>query len=201
MAATASSSSSSSITMDGFTYDVFLSFRVKDTCHGFTSNLQKALHDRGIHTFIGDKVEEIEILPSLFKAIEQSRMVIVVFSKNYAYSPFCLDELAKILHCITEKGQLVLPVFYKVHPSDVLDLRGSYRDAMATHEARSWYHPYTLHKWKNALKQVANLSSFEFMEGYDLIFFFPFPKRIIFLFYYDFNSLNCNNIRCGYHCI
>ncbi|XP_029128672.1 toll/interleukin-1 receptor-like protein [Cajanus cajan] len=104
-------------------YDVFLSFRGSDTRHGFTGHLYKSLCDRGIHTFIDD--EELqsgeEITPSLMKAIQESRIAIPVFSKNYACSPFCLDELVHILACAKEKGQLVLPVFYDVEPSHVRD--------------------------------------------------------------------------------
>ncbi|XP_027924366.1 toll/interleukin-1 receptor-like protein [Vigna unguiculata] len=102
-----------------FTYDVFLSFRGEDTRHGFTGNLYKALCDGGIHTFIDDEDLQSgeEITPALAKAIEESRIAIVVLSHNYASSSFCLDELATILHCHTQ-GLLVLPLFYKVHPSD-----------------------------------------------------------------------------------
>jgi len=99
-----------------FGYDVFLSFRGEDTRYGFTGNLYKALRDRGIHAFIDD--EELqrgdEITAALMKAIEESRIAIVVLSTNYASSSFCLNELATILHCQT-KGLLVIPLFYKVN--------------------------------------------------------------------------------------
>ena len=109
-------------------YDVFLSFRGEDTHYGFTGNLYKALDDRGIHSFIDD--EELqrgdEITPALPKAIQESRIAIIVLSKNYASSSFCLDELATILHCAQKKGLLVIPVFYNVDPSDARHHKGSY---------------------------------------------------------------------------
>ncbi|ESR45006.1 hypothetical protein CICLE_v10003578mg, partial [Citrus x clementina] len=70
-------------------YDVFLSFRGKDTSNHFAF---KIFEDH----------KELErgkaISPGLFKAIEESRFSVVVFSRNYAYSTWCLDELAKIVH-------------------------------------------------------------------------------------------------------
>jgi len=78
----------------GFTYDVFLNFRGEDTRYGFTGNLYKALCDRGIHTFIDDEDLQSgeEITPALQKAIEESRIAIVVLSQNYASSSFCMNS-------------------------------------------------------------------------------------------------------------
>ncbi|XP_061348631.1 disease resistance protein Roq1-like [Gastrolobium bilobum] len=166
MAGQESLSSSSSFSY-GWKYDVFLSFRGEDTRHGFTGNLYKALHDRGIHTFIDD--EELqrgkEITSSLINAIEESRIAITVFSKNYASSSFCLDELAHILHLIKEKGRLVLPVFYDVDPSHVRNQRGSYEEAMASHEERFKDNKEKVQKWRMALRHAADLSGFHFKFG------------------------------------
>ncbi|XP_061350170.1 disease resistance protein Roq1-like [Gastrolobium bilobum] len=150
----------------GWKYDVFLSFRGEDTRHGFTGYLYKALHDRGIHTFIDD--EELQrgdqITPSLENAIEESRIAITVFSKNYASSSFCLDELAHIIHCIKEKGRMVLPIFYDVDPSHVRHQRGSYEEAMASHDKRFKDDMEKVRKWRMALCQAANLSGFHFKQ-------------------------------------
>ncbi|XP_020223697.1 TMV resistance protein N isoform X2 [Cajanus cajan] len=150
----------------GWNYDVFLSFRGSDTRHGFTGHLYKALCDRGIHTFIDD--EELqrgeEITPSLLKAIQESRIAIPVFSKNYASSTFCLDELVSILACFKEKGRLVLPVFYDVDPSHVRHQIGNYEEALNSHKER-FNDQEKLQKWKIALRQVADLSGYHFKHG------------------------------------
>ncbi|KAL5173147.1 Alcohol dehydrogenase-like 6 [Glycine soja] len=162
-----------------FNYDVFLSFRGADTRHGFTGNLYKALDDRGIYTFIDD--EELqsgeEITPALLKAIQESRIAITVLSINYASSSFCLDELAHILECFKSKNLLVVPVFYKVDPSDVRQQKGSYGEALAKHEERFNHNMEKLEYWKKALHQVANLSGFHFKhgEGYE----YEFIGRIV----------------------
>ncbi|KAG4952547.1 hypothetical protein JHK85_046414 [Glycine max] len=147
-------------------YDVFLSFRGLDTRHGFTGNLYKALDDRGIYTFIDD--QELprgdQITPALSKAIQESRIAITVLSENYASSSFCLDELVTILHCKSE-GLLVIPVFYKVDPSDVRHQKGSYGEAMAKHQKSFKAKKEKLQKWRMALQQVADLSGYHFKDG------------------------------------
>ncbi|XP_062159658.1 TMV resistance protein N-like isoform X2 [Alnus glutinosa] len=151
-----SSSSSSTV---GWTHKVFLSFRGEDTRLNFTAHLYRNLLYKGINTFIDD--EELrrgeEISPALLKAIEQSRISIVVFSQTYASSRWCLDELLKILECKETKGQIVLPVFYKVDPSDVRHQKKSFEEAFAKHEER-FKDDIKLQRWKAALTQVANLS-------------------------------------------
>ncbi|XP_061344394.1 disease resistance protein Roq1-like [Gastrolobium bilobum] len=156
----------------GWIYDVFLSFRGEDSRHGFIGYLYKALHDRGIHTFIDDKELQRgeKITPSLINAIEESRIAITVFSKNYASSSFCLNELAHILHCIKERGRLVLPVFYDVDPSHVRHQSCSYEEALATHKQRFKDDKEKLQKWRKALRQAADLSGFHFKLGYSFIF-------------------------------
>ena len=149
-------------------YDVFLSFRGEDTRHGFTGHLYSALHSKGIHTFIDDEGLQRgeEITPALVKAIQESKIAIIVLSINYASSSFCLHELATILECLMGKGRLVLPVFYKVDPSHVRHQNGSYEEALAKHEERFKAEKEKLQKWKMALHQVANLSGYHFKDGY-----------------------------------
>ncbi|XP_042962563.1 disease resistance protein RLM3-like [Carya illinoinensis] len=99
-------------------YDVFLSFRGEDVRQNFISHLYDALRKKGINTYIDEHLERgKKISPALLKAIEESRISIIVLSKNNASSTWCLEELMKILECREMKQQIVLPVFYKVHPS------------------------------------------------------------------------------------
>ncbi|KAJ7957403.1 Disease resistance protein (TIR-NBS-LRR class) [Quillaja saponaria] len=101
-------------------YDVFLSFRGEDTRNNFTSHLYEALCKKQIETFIDDKELDRggELSPSLLKAIEQSKLSVIIFSKNYASSKWCLDELVKTLESNEKNGQIVIPVFYHVDPSN-----------------------------------------------------------------------------------
>ena len=164
------SSSFSSVTYS-FNFDVFISFRGADTRFGFTGNLYKALSDKGIRTFIDDKdlQKGDEITPSLLKSIEESRIAIIVFSKEYASSSFCLDELVHIIHYFEEKSRLVLPVFYDVEPSHVRHQNDSYGEALAKYEERFQNNEKNMErllKWKIALNKVADLSGYHFNLGY-----------------------------------
>nr|WIL60025.1 nodulation protein [Melilotus officinalis] len=150
-----------------FSYDVFISFRGADTRFGFTGNLYKALSDKGIRTFIDDKElpRGDEITPSLLNSIKDSRIAIIVFSKDYASSSFCLDELVHIIHYFKANGRLVLPVFYDVEPSHVRHQNDSYGEALAKHEERFQNNMERLLKWKIALNEAANLSGYHFNLG------------------------------------
>ncbi|XP_054778202.1 disease resistance protein RPV1-like [Prosopis cineraria] len=161
-----------------YRYDVFLSFRGKDTRHSFTVILYDALRRKGINAFIDDKKlgKGERIAPSLLKAIERSRVSIVVFSTNYATSTWCLDELAHIIRCKKEKNHMVMPIFYKVDPMDVQYQRNSFGEAMAAHEDRFRNDLEKVQKWRSALSETASLSSaWLFGDGYE----FGFIQRIV----------------------
>ncbi|XP_059455282.1 disease resistance protein RUN1-like [Corylus avellana] len=150
-----SSSSSSSISR----WDVFLSFRGKDTRNNFTAHLCAALRREGILTFMDDKLRTGEkISPALVKAIEESDISIIVLSKNYTSSQWCLDELMKIIECRKIRRQKVLPLFYDVDPSEVRHQTKSVGKAFATLEKRFKDDVMKVQRWKTVLKEVADLS-------------------------------------------
>ncbi|CAL8988626.1 unnamed protein product [Prunus brigantina] len=160
--------SSSSFTHDSsWTYDVFLSFRGEDTRTNFTDHLYKALCDKGIYTFIDrELVRGEEISPALVKAIEESRISLIVFSENYASSRWCLDELVKILQCKQSKQQIVLPIFYKVDPSDVRKQTNSFGDAFKGLIQRKFKDDKEkVLIWKETLIKAANLSGHPLKDG------------------------------------
>ena len=101
-------------------YDVFLNFKGDDTRNGFISHLHQALCNAGFYTFFDYYLQRGEdVSAQLLKTIELSMISIVVLSENYVSSTWCLDELiVSILKC-KKNGQFVLPVFYKVDPSEV----------------------------------------------------------------------------------
>ncbi|XP_030962910.1 TMV resistance protein N-like [Quercus lobata] len=142
-------------------FDVFLSFRGEDTRRGFVSHLYKALDQHGIRTFIDDNLTRGEnISEELFKAIENSSASIVVFSKNYASSSWCLDELAKIIECTPKK---VLPVFYQVDPSEVRKLKGDFGKALTKLEKRI-KDKTKVQRWREDLTNAANISGWDYKD-------------------------------------
>ncbi|KAL6225840.1 hypothetical protein ACLB2K_004689 [Fragaria x ananassa] len=147
-----------------YTYEVFLSFRGEDTRYTFTDHLHTALIRRGITTFRDDKLNRGEdISQELLKAIEESRVSIIVFSETYASSRWCLDELVHILECRRSRGQEVRPVFYRVDPSDVRNQRGAFGKAFAELD-QSKYEEDKICKWRTALKEAADLSGWPYKD-------------------------------------
>ncbi|CAI0434340.1 unnamed protein product [Linum tenue] len=162
---------SSTIPAGRLTYDVFLSFRGSDTRHGFISHLYNALQQKGISTFKDDlKLERGKLIsPSILRVIQRSRFSIVVFSEDYASSPWCLEELQTIIesmesdddHNNKTSNHAVFPIFYGIDPSDVSEIKNSYADSFAKHEKDFPRDPELLASWKAALNKAAELSGWD----------------------------------------
>lgn len=141
-------------------YDVFISFRGDDTRSGFTSHLYEALCRSYCLTYIDYRIEKgNNVWEELVKAIKKSTLFLVVFSDDYASSAWCLNELVEIMECHKNEPDnvVVIPVFYKVEPSQVRKQTGSYATAFAKHMKKD---KDKIQKWKDVLSQAADLSGF-----------------------------------------
>ncbi|KAJ9551340.1 hypothetical protein OSB04_015385, partial [Centaurea solstitialis] len=153
------SSSTSSIPNTSFKYDVFLSFRGEDTHKTFVDHLYDALKRQGIDTYKDDKNlnKGKKISTQLFQAIENSRFQVIVFSKDYVSSSWCLQELTKIMECQkmpTEHS--VYPIFYHVEPTQVRKQSGEFGIAFSKHE-----NDEAAEKWRKALAEASSFSGWE----------------------------------------
>ncbi|XP_065637059.1 disease resistance protein RUN1 [Quercus suber] len=175
------SSSSSFSSCPRWKYDVFLSFCGVDTRMNFTDHLYTALKQKGIITFRDD--EKLErgkyISVELLKAIEESKYAIIVLSTNYAFSKWCLIELAKIVECMEKTKLTVLPVFYHVDPSDVRNQRGTLAKAFAKHEEDTKVNTEDMQAWKAALKDVGHLSGWHVHDRHESIVIQEILKKIL----------------------
>ncbi|RDX94838.1 TMV resistance protein N, partial [Mucuna pruriens] len=147
-------------------HDVFLNFRGEDTRKTLVSHIYNALTNAGINTFIDDQElpKGTELEPQLLRAIRGSQISIVVLSKFYCQSAWCLNELEEIMECHRTYGQVVLPVFYDVDPSDVRHQKGSFGEALEAFPLKSYSGEgmeYVLSTWRSALTQAANLSGWD----------------------------------------
>nr|XP_043627974.1 disease resistance protein RPV1-like [Erigeron canadensis] len=120
------------------------------------------------------------ISDELNKSIEDSKLYVIVFSKNYASSSWCLDELVKIMECQKKSDRTAYPVFYDVDPSEVRNQSGSVGAAFAKHieniEASG--------KWRDALKEASNLAGWELkntLDGHEAKFIKKIVEEIISL--------------------
>ncbi|XP_039167853.1 TMV resistance protein N isoform X8 [Eucalyptus grandis] len=140
-------------------YDVFLSFRGAELRNNFVSHLYQALHRIGIYTFLdSEELKKGDKILMLMKAIEESRIAIIVFSKDYASSKWCLKEVAKIMECKEQNNLTVLPVFYKVEPREVRGGKESYERALTEHESKFGKDSEEVKIWKKVLSEARSLS-------------------------------------------
>lgn len=136
-------------------YDVFLSCS-KDTQQGFTSRLYDELRRRGFRAFVDDEnlAKGDEIGSSVLKAIEGSRIAIVVLSQNYGSSTWCLERLTKILHEFQKyRRRKTVSVFYHVTPGYVSYQKDTIGEAWGSEQEN-------VQLWRDALTEVAAFSGF-----------------------------------------
>ncbi|GKE12679.1 NB-ARC domains-containing protein [Tanacetum coccineum] len=152
-------------------YDVFVSFRGDDIRKSFMDHMFNDFMHKGIHAFRDDRElpKGEEISPHLYKAIEESRFLIVIFSKNYASSTWCLRELVKILECkqTEDPKHEVRIIFYDAKPDVARNQKKSYAQAFRNHEVSN---STEAGKWKEALYVAANLSGWDLEDmtnGYE----------------------------------
>ncbi|CAN0928057.1 Disease resistance-like protein DSC2 [Linum grandiflorum] len=145
-------------------HDVFLSFRGDDVRGKFVDHLYARLKCLGVNAFMDDKKmprgEFIE--KSILIAIQRSRISVVVLSPKFADSPWCLDELVKIVQCVKKGGHVAMPVFFHVSPHDIAGQSGAYEAAFRRHA--SVFPKKRVDKWRKALTAVAGISGWRFRE-------------------------------------
>ncbi|KAM7461852.1 hypothetical protein LguiA_029973 [Lonicera macranthoides] len=164
-------------------YDVFLSFCGQDTRQHFTDHLYTSLNGKGIRTFRDNEGLHIgeEIGSELLKAITDSKISIPIFSKNYAFSKWCLLELAQMVQCLENGGQMIFPIFYDIDPKDVRHQTGIYEEAFRQHKKRRCDQK-AIQGWKDALQKVGQLKGFELKKetsGYEGQLVAIITKRVL----------------------
>ncbi|XP_039163261.1 TMV resistance protein N-like isoform X1 [Eucalyptus grandis] len=145
----------SSSASSGPSYEVFLSFRGADTRHGFTDYLYHAMVGVGILVFRDDESLRVgqKIGGEFLQAIENSKIYIPIFSKNYASSHWCLRELTYMVECTSKlnENKEILPIFLDVEPEDVKLKTDLYSQALAKHQEKFGAE---VESWKKALNEV-----------------------------------------------
>ncbi|XP_056162252.1 disease resistance protein L6-like [Syzygium oleosum] len=143
--------------------DVYLSFRGADTRSVFVDFLCHSLADGGICFF-----KDNEDLPpggdigqELLRAIDRAKIYIPIFSRSYAYSAWCLRELAAMVknNDKSDGRKTIIPVFYDVEPQDVKLKTRLYHDALLEH--RVGYGSKEVSAWEEALAEVGSLRGWD----------------------------------------
>ncbi|KAF8025353.1 hypothetical protein BT93_F2253 [Corymbia citriodora subsp. variegata] len=142
----------------GAEFEVFLNFREPDTGLNFTDHLYHCLDGVGIRVFLDDaEIQKGEkIGGELLCAINDSRIYVPIFSRDYASSALCLRELAYMVECSRRStDKVILPIFFDVDPYDVKLRTGLYVDALERHKDR--FGSDEVQQWREALTEVASI--------------------------------------------
>ncbi|KAG6681058.1 hypothetical protein I3842_13G073800 [Carya illinoinensis] len=177
-------------------YEVFLSFRGADTRKNFTDHLYFALVRTGIRTFCDDyelpRGENIS--KELINGIHRSRISLVIFSKDYASSSWCLDELVQILHCKRTMNHIFIPIFYHVNPSDMRKQAGTFAETFTRLDERFQEDMERVQRWRAAFTETADCSGFDLQSdanGYEASFIGKIVEQVL----YKLNPIRLNVVR------
>ncbi|XP_057818922.1 disease resistance protein TAO1 [Cryptomeria japonica] len=147
-------------------YDVFLSFRGEDVRKTFVDHLYTSLENAGVNAFLDSQKLKRgdEISSTIQEAIDNSAILIPIFTANFAESHWCLDEVAQMC----KSNGMCIPLFFYVKPTDVRNPgRGVFAEAFEKKKQR--YTPERISEWKSALFKVSSFSgwSTEDTAGYE----------------------------------
>ncbi|XP_018449003.1 probable disease resistance protein RPP1 [Raphanus sativus] len=138
-------------------HHVFPSFHGADVRTNFLSHVVKELKNKGIDLFIDNDIERSKSIgPELIEAIKGSRIAIVLLSKNYASSTWCLNELVEIIKCREELGQTVDPTDVKKQTGDFGKVFKKTCKGKTEEE---------IQRWKRALTEVAQIAGYHSSSG------------------------------------
>jgi hypothetical protein len=142
-------------------YDVFINHRGPDVKKAFVGHLNGALRRDGFRPFLDAKSigQGRHVFISIDTALKGACVHVAVFSKRYAESKYCLNELCDMLR----SDQVILPVFYGVNPEDLRWIdNGPFKDGFRKHLQRG--RSEEILKWKEALRKVADHRGFRLDE-------------------------------------
>nr|ALP31993.1 RPP1-EstK [Arabidopsis thaliana] len=140
-------------------HDVFPSFHGADVRRTFLSHIMESFRRKGIDPFIDNNIERSKSIgPELKEAIQGSKIAIVLLSRKYASSSWCLDELVEIMKWREVVGQIVMTIFYEVDPTDIKKQTGEFGKAFTkTCRGKTKEH---VEKWRKALEDVATIAGY-----------------------------------------
>ncbi|KAG0605802.1 hypothetical protein M758_9G088700 [Ceratodon purpureus] len=138
-------------------YDVFINHRGPDVKLTFAAHLTDALCRAGFFPFLDAKSirQGHHVFKSIDEALSGACIHVAIFSKRYAESKYCLQELCDML----QSEKIIIPVFYDVKPEHLRYIEGG-PYAKGFHKHRSRGRHKDIQKWKDALFQVSERRGF-----------------------------------------
>lgn len=110
----------------------------------FVSHLDRSFKSNDIKTFTASEPFEEKDL----QAMKQSVVAIAVISQNCATSDRWVDDLTRIIECEQMGTLTAIPIFFQVHPVDMLryvDMHGLKKES--SEKARNWLYSHVARKF------------------------------------------------------
>nr|GFB71943.1 NB-ARC domains-containing protein [Tanacetum cinerariifolium] len=133
-----------------------------DIIQSFVDHLFHDFKSKGIRAFKEDdhvrRGEERS--PQVFRAIGQSRFLVVILYEGFASSPYCLKELVKIIEYkkkLQEKYEIII-VYHNCKPEMVVKEIENYEETFSKHEKLV---KQDVSKWKEALIKAVSLPGWD----------------------------------------
>ncbi|KAH9303641.1 hypothetical protein KI387_008045, partial [Taxus chinensis] len=148
-------------------FHVFINHRGPDVKKTLASLIDRDLDKYGLRVFLDKQELQTGYLlnPAITKAITSASVHIAIFSRRYAESTWCLNELLYMLACL---GAKIIPIFYDIKPSDLRYIdKGAYAEAFRNHRNSGRVDISVVEKWVNALINVSSISGLEFRKDED----------------------------------
>ncbi|GLJ27765.1 hypothetical protein SUGI_0544900 [Cryptomeria japonica] len=142
-------------------YDVFINHRGPDTKKTLASLIYRDLSEHGLRVFLDEQELEVgdPFPPAIQSAIRGASVHIAIFSKTYAKSVWCLDEL---LWMFDSHGNII-PIFYDIQLWELRHVgKGAYAGAFQDHRNKGRITIEQLDRWITALNKVADISGVVF---------------------------------------
>jgi len=148
---------SSSFKLSG-KYDVLINFSGEDIQRKFVSHLDSVLSAAGFSTFLH---HENAVKPTHIQEpiLNLCCVAIVVFTKTYSQSVWCLHQLQQIIKWRETYCRHVLPVYYEIEPSDVRFQKGNFGKAFKETAEQAFSGEELedgMSRWSHALTKAAN---------------------------------------------
>ncbi|KAH9303604.1 hypothetical protein KI387_008008, partial [Taxus chinensis] len=148
----------------GEDYHVFINHRGPDVKKTLASLIYHALTRSGLRVFLDKKELRAgdSVSPAILSAIHSASVHIAIFSKRYAESAWCLNELIQMLQSQRSHQAKVIPVFCDVQPSDLRYIdKGIYAQAFCKHIKDGRVEIGLVERWRDSLKDASHISGLE----------------------------------------
>ncbi|GLJ24532.1 hypothetical protein SUGI_0468750 [Cryptomeria japonica] len=139
-------------------YHVFINHRGPDVKKTLASLIYHRLEAHGLRVFLDQQELQVgdSLTPAIKSAISTAPVQIAIFSKTYAKSAWCLNELVWMFD---SNSSIIIPVFYDIQLSDLRYVKkGAYARAFKKHRREGRVTTQQVDSWISALNKVSGIS-------------------------------------------